>query len=258
MSSIFGFNDSWMDHAFAESLSEGVLDELKAGKGCVVRNPLQIEIEGETIGTTSIGEGETITVAGKRLPVLLSMSGYDGYFSVGNSGFINGVQVIVSDRIYAELTGRENYAELRPILEADADRTSFEKKLEGLCGRRAGTIWVSYEQTDRQLAESASQINLLAWGLILLIGLIGILNIINTVYTNIHTRVTEIGTQRAVGMSVESLYRTFLWEGVYYGMTAAVIGSIGGGVSVRDGSTAPEDIEDGDCGKYVTIQPSDS
>lgn len=225
---IFGFNDSWMDHAFAESLPEGVLDELKAGKGCVVRNPLQIEIEGETIGTTSIGEGETITVAGKRLPVLLSMSGYDGYFSVGNSGFINGVQVIVSDRIYAELTGRENYAELRPILEADADRTSFEKKLEGLCDRRAGTIWVSYEQTDRQLVESASQINLLAWGLILLIGLIGILNIINTVYTNIHTRVTEIGTQRAVGMSVESLYRTFLWEGVYYGMTAAVIGSIGG------------------------------
>ena len=38
----------------------------------------------------------------------------------------------------------------------------------------------------------------------------------------------EIGTQRAIGMSMESLYRTFLWEGAYYGMIATVTGSIGG------------------------------
>ena len=78
------------------------------------------------------------------------------------------------------------------------------------------------------MAESAAQINMLAWGLILFIGLIGVLNIINTVYTNIHTRIAEIGTQRAVGMSARSLYRTFLWEGAYYGMIAAVIGCVAG------------------------------
>ncbi|MCI9255495.1 MAG: FtsX-like permease family protein, partial [Lachnospiraceae bacterium] len=50
----------------------------------------------------------------------------------------------------------------------------------------------------------------------------------NTVYTNIHTRVTEIGIKRAIGMSVGSLYRTFLWEGAYYGMIAAVTGSLTG------------------------------
>ena len=50
-------------------------------------------------------------------------------------------------------------------------------------------------------------------GLILFVGLIGVLNIINTVYTNIHTRKKEIGTQRAIGMSLKSLYKTFLWEG---------------------------------------------
>lgn len=55
---------------------------------------------------------------------------------------------------------------------------------------------------------------------------IGILNIINTVYTNIHTRVTEIGMQRAIGMSAGSLYKTFLWEGAYYGIIASVIGSV--------------------------------
>lgn len=35
-------------------------------------------------------------------------------------------------------------------------------------------------------------------------------------------------TQRAIGMSVGSLYRTFLWEGAYYGIIAAMAGSITG------------------------------
>ncbi len=69
---------------------------------------------------------------------------------------------------------------------------------------------------------------MLAWGLILFVGLIGILNIINTVYTNIHTRVREIGMQRAIEMSAGSLYKTFLWEGGYYGIIASVIGSVRG------------------------------
>ncbi len=58
------------------------------------------------------------------------------------------------------------------------------------------------------------------------IGLIGILNIVNTVYTNIHTRISEIGIQRAVGMSKQGLYKTFLWEGAYYGIIASIAGSI--------------------------------
>lgn len=228
---IFGLNDAWMEDVFAGQLSKEAWDALQAGEGCVVRNPLQMEVAGQKIGTTCIEEGSTIMVAGKKLPVLLAMNGYDGYFSVGSSGFINGVQVIVSDRLYPELTGTDRYAELRPILEKDAGRETFEEKLASLGSRVAGTTWVSYEQTDRQLAESAGQIRLLAWGMILLIGMIGILNIINTVYTNIHTRVTEIGIKRAIGMSVGSLYRTFLWEGAYYGMIAAVTGSITGYLS---------------------------
>ena len=58
------------------------------------------------------------------------------------------------------------------------------------------------------------------------IGFIGVLNIINTVYTNIHTRVSEIGMQRAIGMSKTSLYKTFLWEGAYYGLIASVFGGL--------------------------------
>ena len=47
------------------------------------------------------------------------------------------------------------------------------------------------------MIESFEQIKMLCWVLIIFIGIIGILNIINTVYSNIHTRVGEIGMQRA-------------------------------------------------------------
>ncbi|MDE5824891.1 MAG: FtsX-like permease family protein, partial [Lachnospiraceae bacterium] len=225
---IYGVNDYWADYRFEGQLTEEQLNALKAGEGCVVRNPLPVNIEGLDAGTTCIEEGSTITIAGKKMKVLMTLNGYDGYFSVGNNGFCVGVQVIVSDQLYPQLTGTDTYAEFRPILNADADREMFDHTLESLCTRIAGTTWVSYEDTDRQLAESEAQIKMLAWGLILLIGLIGILNIVNTVYTNIHTRVTEIGTQRAIGMSAKSLYKTFLWEGAYYGIYAAVIGSVAG------------------------------
>ena len=113
-------------------------------------------------------------------------------------------------------------------MKKDADRKAFDTMLEELSRRIPGTSCLSFEQTDKQLEESFAQIKMLAWGLILFIGLIGLLNIVNTVYTNIHTRINEIGTQRAIGMSVGSLYRTFLWEGVYYGLIAAILGCAAG------------------------------
>lgn len=132
------------------------------------------------------------------------------------------------DALYDELVGDDRYAELYPALREEADPEVFEAWLDGWCSDNPGTHWLSYRQSDAQIAESFEQIRLLCWGLILFIGLIGILNIINTVYTNIHTRVNEIGMQRAIGMSNRSLYKTFLWEGAYYGLIASVVGSICG------------------------------
>ncbi|HBN55358.1 MAG TPA: hypothetical protein DD414_01145, partial [Lachnospiraceae bacterium] len=229
---IFGFNDCWMDYEFDGKLTPEQMERLKSGEGCVIRNPIPMQVEGVETGTTYIEEGSTVHIEGKTLPVLLSTGGYDGYFSVGNGGFINGVQVLVSDRLYPQLTGAAAYAELRPVLQPDADRAAFDEMLDAFCGRIPGCTAISYEQADRQMAESFEQIRLLAWGLILFVGLIGLLNIINTVYTNIHTRIAEIGMQRAIGMDMRSLYKVFLWEGAYIGIIAAVIGGIAGYVCI--------------------------
>ena len=220
---VVGLNEAYWDKAFSTLPSE-ILEKLKSGKGCMVRNPLPLVFEGQEIPRTSIQTGDFITVAGQELEVLTTLNGYDTYLSVGNNGFVNGVQVVVNEELYASLTGKTTYNWLLPALVQGVDREGFDGIVEALAGRIPGTLWLSYEDTDRQLAESFQQIQFLAWGLILFVALIGLLNIINTVYTNIHTRVKEIGMQRAIGMSAGSLYKVFLWEGVYYGLIASTVG----------------------------------
>ena len=223
---VVGLNDEYWDYFISSELSADQLEQLKSGNACVVRNPIPVSYGDGQLEFTSIEAGSTIYVAGTDLEVLKTLDGYDGYLGIGNGGFTNGVQVIVDDSIYEQLTGKNTYSEFLPTLNAGADRENFDTFVEDFCEQTPGTTFLSYEETDQQLQESFAQIQMLAWGLILFVGLIGILNIINTVYTNIHTRVTEIGMQRAIGMSALSMYKTFFWEGAYYGIIASVIGSI--------------------------------
>lgn len=223
---VVGLNDEYWDYFMGAELSADQLEQLKSGNACVVRNPIPISYGDEQLEFTSVEAGSTIRVAGTDLEVMETLDGYEGYLGIGNGGFTNGVQVIVDDSIYEQLTGKNTYSELLPMLKEGVDRETFDTFVEDFCNQTPGTTFLSYEETDQQLKESFAQIQMLAWGLILFVGLIGILNIINTVYTNIHTRVMEIGMQRAIGMSASSLYKTFLWEGAYYGIIAAAVGSI--------------------------------
>lgn len=222
---VVGLNGAYWDRAFS-TLSPELREKLKAGEGCMVRNPIPMTYEGQELPRTTVRTGDILTVGGWEVTVLDTLDGYESYLTPGNSGFFNGVQVIVNEALYTALTGKTSYAELLPTLWAGVDREEYDGVVADLAGRVPGTVWLSYENTDRQLAESFAQVKLLAWGLILFVALIGLLNIVNTVYTNIHTRFQEMGMQRAIGMSVGSLYKTFLWEGAYYGLLASAIGGV--------------------------------
>ena len=200
-------------------------DAIARGEACLVMNPIPISFEGQEVERTQFQKGDMIEVNGRKLRVAgITVNPV----SINNSGFLNGVQIIVTDSLYDVLTGDNRYSEIYPTLDENASPEEFEEWLDEWCKDNPGAHWLSYRKSDEQAAESFEQIRLLSWGLILFIGMIGILNIINTVYTNIHTRVNEIGMQRAIGMSTRSLYRTFLWEGAYYGLIASGIGAVCG------------------------------
>lgn len=208
---------------FAPTLSAQDKQALLDGTGCLVKNPIALAYGGETVQQTSLAVGDVVRLGDKELRVAALL---DSPVTIGSSGFTNGVQILVSDAMYCELTGSDYYAEVCPTLKKDADTAAFETWLDGWCGKNPGTQWLSYRQSSQEMAESFAQIKMLCWVLIALIGVIGILNIINTVYSNIRTRIGEIGMQRAIGMSAASLYKTFLWEGAYYGIFASVIGAV--------------------------------
>ena len=189
---------------FAPTLSAQDKQALLDGTGCLVKNPIALSYGGETVQQTSLAVGDVVRLGDKNLRVTALL---DSPVTIGSSGFTNGVQILVSDALYCELTGSDYYAEVCPTLKKDADTAAFETWLDGWCGDDPGTQWLSYRQSSQEMAESFAQIKTLCWVLIALIGVIGVLNIINTVYSNIHTRIGEIGMQRAIGMSAASLYK---------------------------------------------------
>lgn len=208
-----------------DELTKEDREAIRRGEACLVVNPIPFSYEGQEVERTQFQRGDMIEVNGRKLQI----AGITYHpVSINNDGFTNGIQIIGTNELYDALTGASMYNEIYPLLNDDSDPEEFEKWLDEWCKDNPGTHWLSYRQSDEQMAESFEQIRLLSWGLILFIGLIGILNIINTVYTNIHTRVNEIGMQRAIGMSRESLYKTFLWEGAYYGLIASGIGAVCG------------------------------
>lgn len=223
--------------ATCPDLSPQQLQSLLEGSLCLVKNPISISFQGWEMQNTALAAGESISVNNIPLPIAALL---DTPITLDNEGFINGIQIVGSNALHDSLTGLNRYAELYPTLDEGADRSAVESVIREIC-QQAGGTWFSYENTDRQLAESYQQIRLLSWALILLIGLIGILNIVNTVYTNIHTRIAEIGIQRAIGMSSESLYRTFLWEAAYYGLIASAVGGLCGYLSTILISSAATD-----------------
>mgnify|MGYP004634905379 CR=1 FL=1 len=237
---IAGFDDERLITAVS-SLSESDKEDLINGTACLVKNPISFSVERQSVESTELCIDDEIQVGNQTLRVVGIVI---DPVTINNDGFINGLQIIVCDAAYTAITGQERYAEVYPVLTEGADTEQFENWLDEWCNKNAGSHWLSYLQSDAELAESFAQINLLCWGLILFIGLIGVLNIINTVYTNIHTRISEIGMQRAIGMSKQSLYKTFLWEGVYYGLIASVMGGLLGYIcSVFVGAAANNTLQ---------------
>ena len=215
--------DDGLLEIYAPNLSDQDKQALNNGTGCLVKNPIPFSYGDTPVEHTELSIGDTIQLGSRALRVIGII---DTPITINNEGFTNGVQLIVNEEIYCSLMQDDTYSEIYLTLQDGVDTNSFESILDDWCSKYPGAHWLSYLESSNEMAESFEQIKMLCWVLIIFIGIIGILNIINTVYSNIHTRVNEIGMQRAIGMSAASLYKTFLWEGAYYAIFASVIGAV--------------------------------
>ncbi|EGT2202957.1 ABC transporter permease [Clostridioides difficile] len=207
------------------SITDSTLEDFKNGSICFIKNPIAISTPGVKTKYTNLKPKDNITINKKQLDVYSTV---DKMFFLQGNGWVNGVDVIVYDSVYNTLTNKNKFNQINIYAKDKSDLEQIRLSTEQICENNPGSHWISYIESDKQLKESFKQIELLAWAVILFVGLIGTLNIINTTHTNINTRTNEIGVKRAIGMSNSSLYKMFLWEGVYYGIFAAILGSIAG------------------------------
>ncbi|HBG8548447.1 TPA: ABC transporter permease [Clostridioides difficile] len=210
------------------SITDSTLEDFKNGSICFIKNPIAISTPGVKTRHTNLKPKDSITINKKQLDIYSTL---DKMFFLQGNGWINGVDVIVYDSVYNTLTNKNKFNQINIYAKDKSKLEQIRLSIEQICENNPGSHWISYIESDKQLKESFKQIEFLAWAVILFVGLIGTLNIINTTHTNINTRTNEIGVKRAIGMSNSSLYKMFLWEGVYYGIFAAIFGSIAGYVS---------------------------
>lgn len=207
------------------SITDSILEDFKNGSICFIKNPIAISTPGVKTRHTNLKPKDSITINKKQLDIYSTI---DKMFFLQGNGWINGVDVIVYDSVYNTLTNKNKFNQINIYAKDKSKLEQIRLSIEQICENNPGSHWISYIESDKQLKESFKQIEFLAWAVILFVGLIGTLNIINTTHTNINTRTNEIGVKRAIGMSNSSLYKMFLWEGVYYGIFAAIFGSIAG------------------------------
>ncbi|ENY8314393.1 TPA: ABC transporter permease [Clostridioides difficile] len=207
------------------SITDSILEDFKNGSICFIKNPIAISTPGVKTRHTNLKPKDSITINKKQLDIYSTV---DKMFFLQGNGWINGVDVIVYDSVYNTLTNKNKFNQINIYAKDKSKLEQIRLSIEQICENNPGSHWISYIESDNQLKESFKQIEFLAWAVILFVGLIGTLNIINTTHTNINTRTNEIGVKRAIGMSNISLYKMFLWEGVYYGIFAAIFGSIAG------------------------------
>ncbi|VFD69761.1 ABC transporter permease [Clostridioides difficile] len=207
------------------SITNSILEDFKNGSICFIKNPIAISTPGVKTRYTNLKPKDSITINKKQLDIYSTV---DKMFFLQGNGWINGVDVIVYDSVYNTLTNKNKFNQINIYAKDKSKLEQIRLSIEQICENNPGSHWISYIESDKQFKESFKQIEFLAWAVILFVGLIGTLNIINTTHTNINTRTNEIGVKRAIGMSNSSLYKMFLWEGVYYGIFAAIFGSITG------------------------------
>lgn len=218
---IIGVDEQFLKEIYPE-ITTSQLADFKSGKLAIIKNPMAISSE---LKSANLNQRDKLNINDKELTVQ-AVTGKA--VSIQGMGWVNGIDVIVYDSIYDELTGKNTLNQINVFVKDKSKLEAIQPVIEQISKDNPGSRWLSYRESDQQMQESFKQTKILAWGFIMFVALIGTLNIINTTYTNIHTRINEIGMLRAIGMDNKSLHKVFLWEGAYYGIIAAISGSIAG------------------------------
>ncbi|RJG21357.1 ABC transporter permease [Paenibacillus thiaminolyticus] len=136
------------------------------------------------------------------------------------------ISFITTPEVYSKIMGIDAYSRIFILANPDISNQPITDYLKSLNEKDAG---FNYNDRVAELAQAkndAMTLSILLYGFIGVIVLIAFLNIVNTVSTNLILRTKEFAVLKAIGMTQHEVRKMIILEGIFYGLFAAVIGTI--------------------------------
>lgn len=135
----------------------------------------------------------------------------------------NGVDVIISDNQFENITNLDNYDLVYTTMKDGADHEAINKQLGKIGSKVPGTTTVDMIKDKEDNAKMDEKFLIYNYGIVAVIFVISILNIINNVSYNLTSRTNEFGMLRAVGISDKDFKNMIIYEGLLYGVFSSII-----------------------------------
>ena len=135
----------------------------------------------------------------------------------------SGVDVIISDNQFRNITNLDNYDLVYTIMKDGADHEAINKQLGKIGSKVPGTTTVDMTKDKEDNAKMDKKFLIYNYGIVAVIFVISMFNIINNVSYNLTSRTNEFGMLRAVGISDKDFKNMIIYEGLLYGVFSSII-----------------------------------
>ncbi|MGL5652444.1 MAG: ABC transporter permease [Paraclostridium sp.] len=149
----------------------------------------------------------------------------NGDYVLKEGGLSRGLKVVLNEEDFKNISGRENYNKLNIQIEKGTDKKA-QNEIEKFIKNNSFSKFESkynYKNYYIKQSERTTKETLVIVGLILLISSINVLCIIKA---NIMTRMKELSTLKAIGMSPKKLKNMIVKENIMYAVFASILASI--------------------------------
>lgn len=135
---------------------------------------------------------------------------------------------ITTPKVYSKVRGADSYKRIFILADPEKASEPITSYLQSVVDKDAG---YSYNDRVTELAEAKNDTITTAiflYGFMGVIIFIAFLNILNTVSTNLILRTKEFAVLKSIGMTQTQVTKMIFLEGIFYGVIAAIYGSIVG------------------------------
>lgn len=225
---VFGYNEAMLRDLRPLTSGKADWEAIERGDAVAVINPMKMEELGEI---PNYKQGDRIKIGDHDFVVGAVVRGHAYQRPSDTLGY----DFIMSDQVYNKQHPNSSLQFVDFLIGANSisDADSLDRDLQALKREVKGASLVSYKDAQEDMLQARAKVSMLGWIFIGIIIIIAGLNMVNTLYTNIHTRMTEFGMLQAIGMQQKQLRTLIRWEAAIYGIGASIPGAlIGGALSI--------------------------